>query len=148
MNSVAEERTLAEDHAERARICRDAHAVCVSADVEHRDVAGTRRGRIDDAASTGVYAVRPDQEIPLSLGTVLEPRHNDPLRRDLGIDEPLVVLAAGAAADCLVAQRSVEVGPLEGLDDCAILQGTSVGNVAEVLAGPTLDRHARRGEAL
>src|SRR5829696_4997993 len=148
MNSVAEERTLAEDHAERARFGLDAYAACVSADVEHRDVAGTRRGRIDDAAGAGVDAVGPDQEVSHGLGTVLEPRHDDPVKRGLGIHEPLVVLDAGAAADCLVAQRPVEVGPLEGLADRAIWQGTPVRNVAEVLAGPTLDRHTQRGEAL
>src|SRR5215211_3583904 len=148
MNSVAEERTLAEDHAERARFGLDAHAAGVSADVEHRDVAGTRRGRIDDAAGAGVNAVGPDQEVPLCLGTVLEPRHDDSVRRGVSIHKPLAVLDAGATPDRLVAQRPVEVGPLEGQADGSIWQGTAVGNVAEVLAGPTLDRHTRRGEAL
>src|SRR5215217_267158 len=147
MNSVAEERTLAEDHAERARFCRDAHVAGVSADVEHRDVAGSWRRRIYDAADAGVDAVSPDQEVSHGLGAVLKQRH-DPVRRGLGIHEPLAVLDTGAAADCLVAQRPVEIGPLEGLADGAIWQGTAVGNVAEVLASPALDRHARRGETL
>src|SRR5215213_5468200 len=112
MNSIAEERTLAEDHAERARFGLDAYAACVSADVEHRDVAGTRRGRIDDAAGAGVNAVGPDQEVPLCLGTVLEPRHDDSVRRGVSIHKPLAVLDAGSTPDRLVAQRPVEVGPL------------------------------------
>jgi hypothetical protein len=95
-----------------------------------------------------VNAVRPDQEVSHGLGTVLEPRHDDPIGRSLGIHEPLAVLDAGAAADCLVAQRPVEVGPLEGLAYRAVRQRPAVGNVAEALAGPTLDRHTRRGEAL
>src|SRR5215207_8092946 len=148
MNSVAEERTLAEDHAERARFGLDAYAACVSADVEHRDVAGTRRGRIDDAAGAGVDAVGPDQEVSHGLGTVLEPRRYAAVRRGLGIYEPLAVLDEGATPDRLIAQYPVEVGPLEGLADRAIGQLPAEGDLAEVLTGTVLDRHARRGEAL
>src|SRR3712207_7709271 len=49
--------------------------------------------------------------------------------RGLGIHESLAVLDAGATPDSLVAQRPVEVGPLEGLADGAVWQGTAVGNV-------------------
>ncbi len=147
MNRVAEERPLPEDHMERAWLRLDTHVASVSANVEHRDVAGSWRRRIDDAASAGVDAVGPDQEASLGLGTVLEPRHNA-VRRGLGINEPLAVLEACAAPDRFVAQCPVEVGPLEGLADRAVGQGTAVGDVAEALAGAALDRHAWRREAL
>ena len=96
MHRVAEERTLAEDHPERARLSLDSHVAGVSADVEHRNVAGTWRRWIDYAAGAGVNTVGPDQEVSLRLGAVLEPRH-DPVRRGPGIHEPLAVLDAGAA---------------------------------------------------
>src|SRR5215204_7635568 len=145
MNGVAEERTLAEDHAERARFGRDTHVAGVSADVEQWDVAGPWRRRIDDVAGAGVDAVGPDQEVSLCLGAILEPRH-EVLRRGLGINEPLAVLDAGAAPYRLVAQRPVEVGPLEGLADHAVGKRPAVRDGAEVLAGAALDLHARRRE--
>jgi hypothetical protein len=109
MDSVAEEGPLPEDHAERAGFGRDAHVAGVPADVEHRDVAGSGRGRVDDAAGTGAYAVGPYQEVSSGLRPVLEPRRNTAVGRDPGVHEPLAVLDAGAAPDCLVAQRLVEV---------------------------------------
>src|ERR687889_2580030 len=130
MNGVAGERSLTEDHVKGARFGRDAHVSSVSADVEHRDVAGSWRRRIYDAADAGVDAVSPDQEVSHGLGAVLEQRH-DPIRCCLGIHESLAVLDAGATPDRLVAQCPVEVGPLEGLADGAVWQGTAVGNVAE-----------------
>src|SRR5918996_3354696 len=74
MNRVAEERPLAKDHPERARFGQDTHVAGVSSDIEHRDVAGPGRRRIDDAAGAGVDTVGPDQEVSHGLGTVLEPR--------------------------------------------------------------------------
>src|SRR5918994_3228024 len=148
MNRVAEERPLAKDHPERARFGQDTHVAGVSSDVEHRDVAGPGRRRIDDAAGAGVDAVGPDQEVSHGLGTVLEPRRYAAVRRGLGINEPLAVLDGGATPDRLIAQCPVEVGPLEGLADRAIGQLPAEGDLAEVLAGTVLDRHARRGEAL
>src|SRR5918994_991982 len=148
MNHVAEERPLAKDHPERARFGQDTHVAGVSSDVEHRDVAGPGRRRIDDAAGAGVDAVGPDQEVSHGLGTVLEPRRYAAVRRGLGINEPLAVLDGGATPDRLIAQCPVEVGPLEGLADRAIGQLPAEGDLAEVLAGTVLDRHARRGEAL
>src|SRR5829696_7310682 len=148
MNRVAEERPLAKDHPERARFGQDTHVAGVSSDVEHRDVAGPGRRRIDDAAGAGVDAVGPDQEVSHGLGTVLEPRRNAAVRRGLGINEPLAVLDASATPDRLIAQCPVEVGPLEGLADRAIGQLPAEGDLAEVLAGTVLDRYARRGEAL
>src|SRR5918993_2169832 len=147
MNRVAEERPLPEDHPERARLRLDSHVASVSADVEHGNVAGTWRRRIDDAPGAGVDTVGPDQEVSHGFGPVLETRR-DATRRGLGINEPLAVLDAGPAPDRLVAQRPVEVGPLEGLADRAVWQGTTKGDVAKVFAGAVLDRHARRGEAL
>src|SRR5918998_3966730 len=148
MNHVAEERPLAKDHPERARFGQNTHVAGVSSDVEHRDVAGPGRRRIDDAAGAGVDAVGPDQEVSHGLGAVLEPRRYAAVRLGLGINEPLAVLDEGAPPDRLIAQCPVEVGPLEGLADRAIGQLPTEGDLAEVLAGTVLDRHAWRGEAL
>src|SRR5215211_7824509 len=148
MNSVAEERPLPEDHTERSRLGRDAHAFGVPTDVEHRDIAGPRRGRVDDPAGTGVNAVGPDQEVSFGFGSVLEPRRDAAVRYGLSIHQPFAVLDAGTAPDRLVTQRPVEVGALEGLADHALGESSAVGHVTEVFAGAALDRHTRRGEAL
>src|SRR5215210_8411604 len=148
MNGVAKERPLPEDHAERARLGLDAHTASVPADVQHRDVAGCGRGWADDPAGTGVYAVGAYEQIPLGLGTVLESRRDATVLRGLGVHEPLAVLDAGAAPDRLVAQRPVEICPLEGLANRAVRQHPAERDLAEALAGAVLDLHARRGKAL
>src|SRR5918998_1341356 len=114
MDRVAEERALAEDHTERARLGLDAHAAGVPADVEHGHVAGLGRRRVYDAAGSGAHAVGPDQQVSLGPGPVLK-NGSDAVRRARGVHEPLAVLDADAAPDRLVAQRPVEVGPFEGL---------------------------------
>src|ERR671916_145616 len=96
----------------------------------------------------GAYAVSPDQQISLGRVSVLEPGLDAPVLGARGVHEPLAVLDADAAPDRLVAQRPVEVGPLEGLAYLAVRQRPAVRDLAEALAHAALDLHARRGEAL
>jgi hypothetical protein len=145
-HGVAEERALAEHHLVLARNGAGLLRWREPAGVEHRHVAGRRRGRVDDLPDAGADAVGTDEEVGGGRAAVGELGPH-PARLRPRAHEPAAVLDPDPATQGLVAQRAVEVAAPQRATDRAVRQRCAGAHLAEHFAGPAAESHARRGEA-